>query len=576
MKLKKYLIGLIGILLVTAISCESNELSNPTLTDQDLTVYFWGEGDNVKGIAWEGYDVLIGETLDLQLQVSPATDTTVKWVDDETGEVVSETLEYTYAPLEEESRKISFIATRPSGYEVVVPFNFRGNTDGNNSIINQWQSFLIPEGTQTGEFTFEFDVIPSKDIIDGVVGILDGISTTYSNNSCIFRFNASGKIDAFNTTGYEAVNDLEYHAGFTYHVKMNVDAVNMKYDVLVTEQGSTEVVIAQNYGFRRQITHLDYWSMVAGNFGLDDPGTHRVFNEVFTVHSQNEAPVFISVDDVTLPEGQTLEIEIEAIDPLGGVIKLEAIDLPRFATFIDKGFGKGLVTLEPYDDCGGCDLGAYEINIVATNASESTELNFNVEILDPFAAFDIAADAADATIWGNGALDGSWTQLFGGHVATGVGGDDQVIGVIPFALPVIPAGKKVKSAVLTINVTANNSWVAVEYDVYALASRGTSEVLSTDFYVGAYGADPDATAIQQGLIVNGAGTGIFAMDDSSAVNLAEYMNTEYTNGASSGEFMFVRVGANRADMPTWAHLQFDSADVVGDTKPILTVTLEDE
>lgn len=574
MKLKKYVIGILAILLVTAISCDSDELSNPTLADQDLTVYFWGEGDNIKGIAWDGYDVLIGESLDLRLQVSPAEDTEVKWVDDATGEVVSTSLEYTYAPTEEESRRINFIATRPSGYEVIIPFNFRGALDGFSSVINQWQSFLIPNGTQTGAFTFEFDVIPSKDIIDGVVGILDGIATTYSNNSAIFRFNGAGKIDAYNTSGYAAENDLTYHGGVTYHVRMEVDATTMMYDVFVTEAGGSEVVIAQDYGFRRQITHLNYWSMVAGNFNIADPGTHRVFNVVFTTHTQNEAPVFIAVSDMLMPEGQSLEVEIEAIDPLGGNIQLEAMNLPRFATFVDNGFGRGVVTFNPYDNCGGCDLGIYDIHIVATNSSESTDLNFNLEVLDPFAAFDVPVDLADATIWGNGAVDPNWTQLFGGHVNAGIGGDDHVVGVMPFALPDVPVGKKVKSAVLTVNVTANNSWVAVEFDVYAIASRGLAEVLPSDFYVGAYDADVNATAIQQGLIVNGAGTGEFVMDAPSGINLADYMNAEYAGGAVMGDFMFVRINSNRGDMPTWAHLQFDSGQVAA-TAPVLTVTLED-
>lgn len=574
MKLKKYLIGFIGILLVTMSSCDSDELSNPTLTDQDLTVYFWGEGDNIKGIAWEGFDVLIGDILNLRLQVTPAAETTVQWVDDETGEVLSTDLYYTYAPTEVESKRINFIATRPSGYEVVVPFNFRANLDGYNSIINQWQSILIPNGTQTGTFTFEFDVIPSKDIIDGVVGILDGISSTYSNNSCIFRFNGAGKIDAYNSTGYAAENDFTYHGGVTYHVRMEVDAVNMKYDVYVAEAGGSEVVIGQDYGFRRQLSHLNYWSMVAGDFNIADPGTFRVFNEVFTTHTQNEAPVFVPVNDVVMPEGQFLEIEIEAVDPFGGSIRLEAANLPRFATFVDNGFGHGVVTFSPYDNCGGCDLGVYDINIVAVNSSASTDLNFSVEVLDPFAAFDIGVDLADATIWGNGAVDPDWTQLFGGHVAAGIGGDDQVVGVMPFAMPDVPAGKRVKSAVLTVNVTTNNSWVAVNYDVYAIDSRGTSEVLPADFYVGAYDGDPNATAIQQAFIANGGGTGEFVMDAPSSITLADYMNTEYANGAVMGDFMFVRIGANRGDMPTWAHLQFDSGQVAA-TAPVLTVTLED-
>ncbi|MCI2229835.1 hypothetical protein MC378_11715 [Polaribacter sp. MSW13] len=574
MKINKYITSVLGILILFIASCDEEQLSNPTLSDSDLKVYFWGEGDNVSGIAWEGYDVLIGESLTIKLQVSPKEDTKVKWVDDATGEVLSESLEFTYAPTREESKKVNFIATRPSGYEKIIVFNFRGNIDGYTSKINDWQSVLIPQGNQTGNFTVEFDMIPSKDIMDGIVGVLDGIATTYSDNSCIVRLAPSGKIDAYNDTGYAANNDLTYHAGLTYHVKMDVDAVNMSYDIYANEQGGSVVEIGRDFKFRRKITHLDYWSMVAGNFNLTDPGTHRVLNMQITTHSQNQAPVFIAVEDVLMPEGTELEVEIEAIDPLGGNIVLEANNLPRFADFVDNGFGKGTITFKPYANCGGCDLGLFDINIVATNSLESTDLNFKVEVVDPNAAFDVNVDLGDATIWSGGSVDPTWTQLFGGHVDAGIGGDDQVVGVMPFALPTIPAGKKIKSAVLKVNVIANNSWVPVEYDVYALTARATSEVFATDFFLGDFDTDANATGVSQGFIKNGDPLGEYVMDDSSGEALATFMNNQYANGANTGEFIFLRINANRSDMPLWAHLQYDSGEVAA-TAPILTVTLED-
>ncbi|MEN8186249.1 MAG: hypothetical protein ABFR05_03860 [Bacteroidota bacterium] len=580
MNIKKYLIGIIGVLFLATLSCDDDDLSNPQLEDTDLTVYFYGEGDNVTGIAWQGYDVLVGESLTVKLQVSPKDQTDVKWVDDTTGEILSEGLEYTFAPTEEMSQRVNFIASRPSGYEKTVVFNFRGTLGGYNSIINSWQSVKIPQGNQTGTFTAEFDMIPSKDIMDGVVTFLDGISTGYGDNSCIVRLSSAGKIDAYNDAGYAAENELVYHAGMTYHVRMEVDAATMLYSVYVTEQGGTEVEIAKDYKFRKKVTNLDHWAMVAGNWQLDDPGIHRVLNMEITTHTQNVLPVFIPVDDITMNEGTVQEIEIKANDPLAGDLKLEGSNLPRFATLTDHGYGNGTLKLSPYSECGGCDLGLYDIKVTATNAEGSSDLDFKVEVVDPNAAFDIAADAADATIWGNGAVDPNWTQLFGGHVAAGIGGDDHVVGVVPFALPEIPAGKKVKSAVLTVNVIANNSWVAVEYDVYALAARATEEVLPTDFFLGEYDTDTNATGIQKGFIVNGAGMGEFTMDETGSDNLANFMNDQYANGATSGQFIFVRINSNRDDMPTWAHLQFDSANVVpnDDPKafpPVLTVSFED-
>lgn len=575
MKINKYITSVLIFTLVFITSCSENDPSNPELLDTDLKVYFWGEGDNVTGLAFQGYDVLIGESLDLKLQVSPKKDTSVKWVDDATGEILSETLEYTYAPTKEETKRVNFIATRTSGYEKKIIFNFRGNIDGFTSKINDWQSILIPQGTQTGTFTVEFDMIPSKDIMDGIVGVLDGVATTYSNNSCIVRLNPSGKIDAYNDTGYAANNDLTYHAGVTYHIKMDIDAVNQTYDIYANEQGGNVVEIGKDFKFRRKITRLDYWSMVAGNFNLADPGTHRVLNMQITTHTQNQSPVFKSVADAVMAEGTELVVEIEATDPLGGNLVLEASNLPRFAVFVDNGFGKGTLTFKPYADCGACDVGLYDINIVATNSSQSSSLDFKLEVEDPNAGFEVKVDAADATLWDNGGIDHTFPETVLGHNGAGAGGDGNVNAIMPFALPIIPAGKKVKSAKLKVNVTFNASWFPVEYDVYGLSARSTSEVLTTDFFLGAYDTDATATAIQKAYMKNTTALGEVVMDDTSGKNLATFMNTQYNNGSNAGEFIFLRVNASRSDMPTWAISKIDSGNSTS-IPPVLVVTLENK
>ena len=572
MYLKKYLFAIVSILVLTT-SC-TEELKNPTLSDADLKVYFEGVGGTVDGVAWTGYNVIVGESKTITLQVTPAQDTTVKWVDDATGEVLSETLAYTFTPTEVGLKRVNFIATR-STFEKIIKFNFRGVPDGYSSRINSWQSILIPQGTQTGEFIAEFDMIPSKDEMDGVVGILDGVANAYSDNSCIVRLNPSGKIDAFNVSGYSAENDFTYQANTTYHIKMEVNSVDMTYNVFATAPGGTPIVIASNYGFRRNVTHLNYWSMVAGDFNLTDPGTHQVLNMTITTLSQNQSPVFIPVDDIEILEGSHTAIEIESIDPLGGSLILEAVDLPRFATFSDNGFGHGVVELDPYADCGGCDLGVYDLHIKATNALETNDLHFAVTVVDPNSEFEIPIHADDATVWGNGASDNGYVNLFGGRVAAGVGGEDEVVAVMPFQLPDIPVGKEVASAQLKVVTTTNNSWVAVDYDIYAIAERGNATVLATDFFIGDYDTDPNATAIQQGYIQNGDAIGEVLMSDTSGTALADYINSRYANGASAGDFMFLRINADRA-MPLWAHLQFKSAnsDVSG-AEPVLVVVYRD-
>ena len=579
MKLKKYLFGLAAILLLAVVACNNEELKNPVLGDSDLTVYFWGEGDDVTGIAWQGYDVLIGETLDLELQVSPKADTDVKWVDDASGEILSETLEYTYAPTKEESKRVNFIATRPSGFEKEIVFNFRGNLDGFTSKINQWQSVLIPQGTQTGTFTAEFDMIPSKDIMDGIVGILDGVSTGYSSNSVIVRLNSSGKIDAYSDAGYAAENELTYHAGMTYHVKIDVNAVMMTYDVYVTEQGGSEVVIAKDYKFRRKITHLDYWSMVAGDWNLDDPGTHRILNMEFTTHTQNEAPVFTPVENIVVNEGASVEVKIEAVDPLGGALKLEAMNLPRFATFVDNGFGKGLITFNPYKDCGGCDLGVHDIKITATNSKESTDLDFTVEVVDPNATIKIISDAADVDVFFGPKKDPAEPFGWTGNVELLVGGgvnwqdaDDvyDMAAVMPFQIPEIPDGKQFATATFTANLNNVVSWAWQDYDLYGIPFRSSPTVVGTDYYQGVYDGDATATAIQQKWAVKETPVGMNTTTDAGNAALVDYLNAQLANGAKSGDFVFLRVSVSVDDAPTYGRIDIDSNE--SGNGPVLEVS----
>ncbi|MCK5824881.1 MAG: hypothetical protein KAG96_05680 [Ichthyobacteriaceae bacterium] len=128
MKLLKY-IGAAAVLLAMATSCEKDDL-NPELTDSDLKVYFRGNGGNAHGTAWEGFDVFIGDTLVVDLMVTPKEGTSVKWVNPETKKTINETLSYSYIPKGEETQKTWFIATRSKEVADTVVFNFRGIFNG--------------------------------------------------------------------------------------------------------------------------------------------------------------------------------------------------------------------------------------------------------------------------------------------------------------------------------------------------------------------------------------------------------------------------------------------------------------
>jgi len=98
-----------------------------------------------------------------------------------------------------------------------------------------WQSFIMTN--QTGTFTFEFDVEPSSNNMDGLVGLCKNTASAYSSSACILRFNASGYLDVRNGSSYAADVTKAYSANTNYHVRMDVDVSSHIYSVYVTPEG---------------------------------------------------------------------------------------------------------------------------------------------------------------------------------------------------------------------------------------------------------------------------------------------------------------------------------------------------
>lgn len=113
-----------------------------------------------------------------------------------------------------------------------------------------WTNYSIP--TQTSIFTYEFDVIPGGNYMNGVVGLSNGAVTGYSSLGCIVQFNADGTIKARDGGVYVATNVLPYIEAATYHVKMDVNIITHKYDVFITPLGLPTVQIATNFSFRSE------------------------------------------------------------------------------------------------------------------------------------------------------------------------------------------------------------------------------------------------------------------------------------------------------------------------------------
>ena len=91
-------------------------------------------------------------------------------------------------------------------------------------------------------------------------------------------------------------------------------------------------------------------------------GAQRVRVPV-TVRITNRPPSMHAPPQVTLVAASVLDVPVTATDPEGQQMKMEASDLPKFATFTDAGGGRGTIHLAP----SPADVGTFEVYVTAVD-----------------------------------------------------------------------------------------------------------------------------------------------------------------------------------------------------------------
>ncbi|MEP2026208.1 MAG: hypothetical protein ABJH98_17190 [Reichenbachiella sp.] len=579
MKVKNIFITFLGA-FIFLLAC-TEEFVNPPLEDSDLVIYKLGSGGNIKSEAWLGYEAYIGDSVVLDLQVSPLEGTDVRYVlldENNNEEILSTSLQYIFYAEEEGTQLTYFIAERGAVADT-VPINFIASLPGSyTSKFNAWQTLAFDE-MQTGTLTYEFDMIPSKDNIDAVVGLTNVSAVTdYSALSAIVRFDRTGIIDSYNDGFYDHDAEVQYTAGAQYHVRMEVDIFQKLYSVFVTDPNLNEFKVAEDYVFRNKSANLTAMALVAGDWELDDPGTHRVFNTKLTSHTQNLKPSFEEVDDILLVEGAYHEVLVKATDPLGDDVTLEAKFLPRYARFEDLGGGQGLLTLNPYQDCSQCDVGDVEIEIIASSLSASNSQLIDVSVIK---AEILLGHIGDAEVWfgdfaNNPANVNPWRN--DSQIIIGGGSNWQdpendiydLTGVFPFEIPDMEPGERFTYAALNMFVKDISPWAVQDYDLYGLPYRSDEYVLGTDYYQGAYNGDPNATALQQRFAYEKTASDatLFTSSEGSQA-VMDYLNAQLDAGAQPGDFVYFRISVSVDDAETFGRIILWSADVASKAPRLL-------
>jgi hypothetical protein len=113
--------------------------------------------------------------------------------------------------------------------------------------------------TQRDVFTAEFDMRANASNMNGVLGLSD-IATgcdAYADLACIVRFNPDGLVDARNGADYANDATIEYGANDAFHIRMEINIPTKKYDVYVTPEGGSEILLASGYDFRTDQANVE-------------------------------------------------------------------------------------------------------------------------------------------------------------------------------------------------------------------------------------------------------------------------------------------------------------------------------
>ncbi|MEO9968177.1 MAG: putative Ig domain-containing protein [Reichenbachiella sp.] len=181
----------------------------------------------------------------------------------------------------------------------------------------------------------------------------------------------------------------------------------------------------------------------------------------------------------------------------------------------------------------------------------------------------IAASADDNSVNNNGSMQ--WV----GYATHRLGTNKYTCAIIPFQLPVLAAGEQIASASFTTYLVGKSGNLSDEVDLYAVPYQASSAVVGTDYFGGAYGSDAGATAIQQSFFTTSSSTGSTSTNAAANTALATFLNAQYANGATGGEYVFIRLNMDSNSGSQYNY--WDIASQNGTTssqRPYLTIDVQ--
>ena len=143
---------------------------------------------------------------------------------------------------------------------------------GTVTATNVWGNHAVPP--QSGSFTASFTTTPNGSAVDTVIGFSSGPADFWDDLAAYVRFNTAGQVDARNGDVFSVFNawdPLNYTAGVTYRVDMEINVAEKWYSASVTPAGGGRpVVIAFHYSFRTEqhaVAQLANFAYLTGSVG---------------------------------------------------------------------------------------------------------------------------------------------------------------------------------------------------------------------------------------------------------------------------------------------------------------------
>ncbi len=143
---------------------------------------------------------------------------------------------------------------------------------------SSWNQESIP--TQQGQVRFSFYATPSVNNINAIIGLSKGMGTTIDRYSINVRFSSSGIIDVgdggWGGGDYGYLVPINYVPEKKYYIRMDVNISSRNYDVYVTPEGGSEIMIADNFNFRLiqpivdSLDNFGIWSETSGTLNVCD------------------------------------------------------------------------------------------------------------------------------------------------------------------------------------------------------------------------------------------------------------------------------------------------------------------